>query len=282
MLEAITQGVQPPPNVSATDQRSGWDVRPAQKIWHERSLQIFRLSQSGSWLNYVAWEVLAHETVHELDDRNHYEWTGSLVAGNSEKVIVPELVRLHYCTAIICLNLACAQPKYNCLQRTSDELTRQALRHTASLELPPMNAIYLNHGQAIGACCLYTRTAFAEAWARANRVKKAWYFLYLAFIHLQPSDAGPDWAQAQIRRGHLLKQRYMIRASRDGEDGNERWIKDPNFRARFFRGYTKSEIVPLIKQKFGEEAGAFFRDAVPRKVTAWVRKHKGSLRDARM
>ena len=57
-------------------------------------------------------------------------------------------------------------------------------------------------------------------------MRKAWHIVYLAFVHVQRSDTGPGWAQAQIRRGHMLKQKYMIRASRDGEDGNERWIKD--------------------------------------------------------
>lgn len=213
-LEAIIQGVQPPPNVSPIGQRRGWDVRPTQKIWRERILQIFDLSRSGSWRKPVPWEELAHETLHELDDQGHYERTGSLVAGNWKKVIVPELVHLQYCTAITCLNLAHAKPKYSYLQRTPEESNRQALRHVWSLELLPMWANYRNHAQSIGACCLYTRTAFAEAWARANRVRKAWHILYLAFIHVQPSDIGSDWAQAQIRRGHMLKQKYMVRASR--------------------------------------------------------------------
>ena len=80
----------------------------------------------------------------------------------------------------------------------------------------------------------------------------------------------------------MLKQKYMIRASPEGEDGNERRSNDPNVRARFVRGYTKSEIVPLFKRELGEEVGAFFRDATPRKASAWIRKHKGSLWDAKM
>ena len=99
------------------------------EVWHARTPQIFDLSRLGSWLSPVPWEVLAHQTLHELDDQNHYEWTGSLVAGNSEKVIVPELEHLRYCTAIICLNLAYAQSKYDYLRRTPNEVDRQALRH---------------------------------------------------------------------------------------------------------------------------------------------------------
>ncbi len=279
-LETIFNGVQPDPNVPRTGGDRGWDFRATLTIWRQRVMQIFDLSRSGSWLLPIAWEVLAHDTLHTLDDQGHCQFTASalLQTGNWEEVIFPELVRLHFCSALICLNLAYAHPKHNYLQRTPAELNRQALCHISSLESLPMKR---DHGQSTEACCLYTRIAFVEAWARANRLRKAWYMIYLAFLALRPNDGGSGWAQAQVRRGHMLKQKYMVEASREGEDGNERWIKDSNFRARFFRGYTRTEIVPLIKRKFGEDAGAFFRDAVPRKLSAWIRKHKGSLQRTR-
>ena len=271
ILDTIKLNSGPTPGTNT----SRWNLQPAREKWCAQIQQIFILCRTGLWPLNTPWEVFAHETLHSLDDQAQYEslpqnW---LEREDYVRVIVPDLARVHFLIATICLNVAYLTPQDNYLSKSSDQLNRQALGHFRGIEDLPID----HEGIPLGACCTYTRLASAEAYARLNMVKKAWFIIYQVLRTVKPNSGGPSWVQDQMHEARTLRQHYI---TSEGENRPTRWIQDPNFRARFFRQYTKGEVVPLIKQKYGADALAFFREAVPEDVDKWTTQHKGSLKRA--
>ena len=273
-----------------------WKMRPSQQLWTCYLSTIHELARTGTWRPSPSFPsqlfpTLSANSYWEMVELDFLTRGASWSCWGSTFLNLGTFIKQsRYLSAVICLNLSYLPPSPGC---------PFAIHKHNPLHLTPHIFASLAHD-------LLSELEDRETDEAAIEKEASTYYIWFLDMELNAircADPGEDPAPSSravkskrqcvldlvekiaevegIERDHKewrdeiemmadAMWQEWVRTEEEGDLDLERWEDDSWFRGRFLRKMCREVLMPLVLRRCRDEAGRWFREAVPEDIDGWI------------